>query len=1183
MTVEPRYEFWIDRGGTFTDCIGYDRTTGQLSVLKVLSSDRAPMIGIRRLLGLEPDAPIPPCEVRLGTTLATNALLERKGVRSALAITRGFADLLLIGDQTRPDLFALSIEREPPLPEGVIELDARLAPDGATTVLQPDATELADVLARWGATGIKSLGVVVMHDHAAGVLERPIAEAAARAGFEFVSLSHELSREAGFLARAETTSLDAYLTPLLRTYLAALSKELPGSTLRLMQSSGGLTDAERFRAPNAILSGPAGGVVAAARIAEQAGLSRVIGFDMGGTSTDVSRYGGEYELGYERMIAGVRVRAPSLSVHTVAAGGGSICRFDGTKLSVGPESAGAVPGPLCYGRPEARELTVTDLNLLLGRIVESAFPFPLATDRARAALESLTAEVRAKGYDYSPEALAEGFRAIADLHMAEAIREISVARGYDVRDYALVVFGGAGGQHACGVARRLGIETVVFHPLAGVLSAYGIGLSDVTFHGEREVRGARVRPSSATDLEPLFAELEAEGRRQIGAKARDGALRIARRVDLRYLGTETVLTLPVASFDELAASFDAEQLREFGHDRPDHPIELLAVRVEVGRHRELSTSFEAPASGPPRGPKEHTRLFFGDAWLEQVPVYERSALPRGATLQGPALVTDPTGSIVIEPGFDLDVEPTGLLVLRARGAAAPLVDSSAEERPDPVTLEIMSHAFMAIAEQMGQVLRRTALSTNIRERLDFSCAVFDRHGGLVANAPHIPVHLGAMSESVQAVLREHPELEAGDVYVTNDPARGGSHLPDVTVVAPVHDGDRTLRFFVASRGHHADIGGITPGSMPAFSQSLAEEGVVLSGVRLVHRGKLDREGLFEKLASARFPARRPLENLADLQAQVAAVHVGGELLRRLCDESGLELVERYMQFVQDDAAHRVLEAIQKIGLGEHRFEDALDDGTPIKVRLEVQPERLSIDFSGSGPALTGNLNAPRAVTLAGVLYFLRALVGHKIPLNGGCLRHVSLFVPEGSVLHPPPLCAVAGGNVETSQRVVDVLLGAARALAGSQGTMNNLTFGDETFGYYETICGGAGAGPDFDGASAVHTHMTNTRITDPEILERRFPVRLIEFSVRRGTGGEGRRRGGDGVVREFEFLRPLDVSLLSERRERAPFGLDGGGSGTPGRALLNGKVMPGKFAVRVEPGDRLRIETPGGGGFGRAS
>jgi 5-oxoprolinase (ATP-hydrolysing) len=742
------------------------------------------------------------------------------------------------------------------------------------------------------------------------------------------------------------------------------------------------------------------------------------------------------------------------------------------------------------------------------------------------------------------------------------------------------VFGGAGGQHACGVARRLGIETVVFHPLAGVLSAYGIGLSDVTFHGEREVRGVRVRPSTPTSLEPLFAELEAEGRREIGAQAADGTLRVVRRVDLRYVGTETVLTLPMASFEELAATFDAEQHREFGHDRPDHPIELLAVRVEVGRHRELPKSFEARVGGELGAPREYTRLYFGDAWLERVPVYEREALPAGCSLNGPALVTEPTGSIVIEPGFSLDVEQNGLLLLRAREALVPRVEASTSDRPDPITLEIMSHAFMAIAEQMGQVLRRTALSTNIRERLDFSCAMFDRQGGLVANAPHIPVHLGAMSESVQAVLREHPDLEPGDVYVTNDPARGGSHLPDVTVVAPVHDDDGVLRFFVASRGHHADIGGITPGSMPAFSRTLAEEGVVLSGERLVHRGKLDRDGLLTRLASARFPARRPLENLADLEAQVAAVHVGGELLRRLCRENGLELVERYMQFVQDDAASRVLEAIQKIGLGEHVFEDALDDGTPIRVRLTVEPARLVIDFSGSGPALSGNLNAPRAVTLAAVLYFLRALVGHSIPLNGGCLRHVELHVPEGSVLHPPSLCAVAGGNVETSQRVVDVLLGAARALAGSQGTMNNLTFGDDTFGYYETICGGAGAGPDFDGASAVHTHMTNTRITDPEILERRFPVRLLEFSVRRGTGGAGRRRGGDGVVREFQFLRPLDVALLSERRDRAPFGLEGGAPGAKGRAFLNGAPMPGKFAVRVDAGARLRIETPGGGGFG---
>jgi 5-oxoprolinase (ATP-hydrolysing) len=1176
-------EFWIDRGGTFTDCIGYDAESDELRVVKVLSSDDAPLVGIRLLLSLPEGAPVPPCDLRLGTTLATNALLERKGVRSALIITRGFADLLLIGDQTRPDLFALDIHKPPPLCERVIETSARAAPGGAVqSALDVDA--LARALAELRAEGVASVAAVVMHDHAEGVLESAIGELARAAGFQDVTLSHELSREAGFLARAETAVLDAYLTPLLRSYLRSLSAKLPGVALQLMQSSGGLTSAENFRGPHAVLSGPAGGVVACAHLARQSGHPRVIGFDMGGTSTDVSRFSGEYDLAYERMVAGLRVRAPSLAVHTVAAGGGSLCRFDGSKLSVGPESAGAAPGPLCYGRPEADELTVTDLNLVLGRIVSDTFPFALDAERPRSALAKLAAAVAAAGHERAPEAIAEGFLAIADQHMAEAIREVSVARGYDVRDYALAVFGGAGGQHACGVARRLGISTILFHPLAGVLSAYGIGLADVTWHGARELRELTLDGEEGETLRAVFDALEAEGRSELCGTLPEGAtIRVERRIDLRYAGTETHLTFAAAPFAELRRAFHERHARELGHLRPDHPIELVAARLELVAARRPFRSAGigngAARAGRSRSP---ARLWHDGRWLDDVPVLERSALLAGAAVAGPALIADPTGTIVVEPGYEVRAASDGLLVMTQTAAAASRV-TIADQRPDPVTLEIMSHAFMTIAEQMGQALRRTAVSTNIRERLDFSCAVFDEQGGLVANAPHIPVHLGAMSESVRSVLAAHPALEAGDVFVTNDPSGGGSHLPDITVVMPVHDAAGRLRFFVASRGHHADVGGITPGSMPAFSRSLREEGVVLSALQVVRRRELLRSELLRALQQPPYPARRPAENLADIEAQIAACHTGETLLRGLVDERGADAVERYMRFVQDDAAARVLRAVQELGQGEHRFEDALDDGSPLKVALTVGPERLVVDFSGTSAELDGNLNAPRAVTVACVLYFLRALVGHPIPLNGGCLRHVELRIPESSLLDPGPGRAVAGGNVETSQRVVDVLLAAAGIAAASQGTMNNLSFGDESFGYYETICGGAGAGPRFGGASAVHTHMTNTRITDPEILERRFPVRLHEFSVRRGSGGAGAYSGGDGVCRELEFLRALEVSLVSERRACRPFGLAGGEPGAAGRNLLNGHELPAKVTIGVRPGDRLRLETPGGGGYGPAA
>ena len=1180
MTVEGRWEFWIDRGGTFTDCLGRDPVSGEVRVAKLLSSDRAPLEGIRMILGLAPGAPIPPCDVRMGTTIATNALLERQGAPCALVITRGFRDLLEIGTQARPHIFDLEIHKPEGLYQEVLEVSARADAEGRV-LERPDPDQVRSELRALCERGLRSIAVVLLHAYRAGELEREIGELAREVGFEHVALSHEVAAEIGMVARGDTTCVDAYLTPLIRDYVQTLLAELPQSTLRIMQSSGGLTDAARFRGPYAILSGPAGGVVAYAHIAREMGIARSIGFDMGGTSTDVSRYDGAFERVYEAETAGVRVRAPMMSIHTVAAGGGSLCQYDGYRFSVGPRSAGAVPGPLCYGHPEARELTVTDINLALGRLLPDRFPFELDLRRVDQALEELVARLRSLGYVRGPEEVAAGFFEIANASMAEAISQVSVARGYDVRDYTLFVFGGAGGQHAGALARRLGIRRVVFHPYAGVLSAYGMGLADVSWDGEIDLGGRSLESGLTEALEPIFCELEARGRAVLRSEGFPAErIECVRRLDLRYRGTETALTLTERLGWDRREAFESLHRQRFGYARAGHEIEAAVARVEVlGRQR---ASADLPL-GPPRElppPRRTTRLWTDGGFVADVPVYEREQLAPEAQIAGPALILEATGAIVVDQGFELVMDACGRIVLEDREGRAAHDRVSTEV--DPVQLEIFNNLFMSIAEQMGTVLRRTALSTNIRERLDFSCAIFERDGGLVANAPHIPVHLGAMGETVRAVRDAFPDPRPGDVFVTNDPASGGSHLPDITIVTPVHDARGGVRFYAASRGHHADIGGSTPGSMPPFSRTLEEEGIVFRPTRIVRGGSLDEAGLLATLGGGPYPARNPRHNLADLEAQIAANRTGERLLQEMVTRYGIDTVLAYMQHVQDNAAAKVREAIAKLPDGEHRFEDALDDGTPICVTLQIAGDRMRVDFAGTGPEVEGNLNAPRAVTIAAVIYVLRSLVGETIPLNSGCLRPVELEIPEGSVLSPSPERAVAGGNVETSQRVVDVLLAATGRLAGCQGTMNNFTFGDEQFGYYETIGGGAGAGEGFEGASGVHTHMTNTRITDPEVLEARFPVRLCEFSLRAGSGGLGRWRGGDGLVREIEFLRPMRVSILSERRTRAPFGLAGGASGASGRNLHNGRALGGKVSLEVEAGDRVRIETPGGGGFGSA-
>jgi 5-oxoprolinase (ATP-hydrolysing) len=1185
---EPeRWRFWIDRGGTFTDCIGREPGTGALRVTKVLSSDDAPLRGIRALLGLGPDDPIPSCELRMGTTLGTNALLERKGQPCALAITRGFGDLLEVGDQTRPEIFTLHVDRPPPLHAAVLEVDARLSPAGEV-LARPDPAALREGLRRLRAQGLESLAVVVMHAYRDGALERQVAAAAIAEGFSHVSCSHEVAAEIGLVARGDTTVVDAYLTPCLRAYLEELRRALPGSRVHVMGSSGGLHPAERFRGRDAVLSGPAGGVVACAALARTHGHAAVIGLDMGGTSTDVCRAGEMLPRVYETRVAGVRLRTPMLAIHTVAAGGGSHCRVQPGRLTVGPQSVGADPGPLCYGRPGARALALTDVNLVLGRLCDDRFPLPLHRAPVEPAILALREQLPAPWRERPPEAIAEGFFTVAVDGMVQALRQVTVARGHDARDHALVVFGGAGGQHACAVARRLGMRSVLVPPLPGALSAYGMGLAPLVWHGEADLGRVPLTAAVVERLHAAAAALVAEGhavleRDGIAARWREAQV----GVELRYAGTETVLGTREPAEDDpdpvatLRAAFEAEHHRELGYARPEHPLEAVTLRVEV------RGTLPAPALPPvPTGdalppPLRHTRLWIDGAFVD-APVQLREALPRGPTLRGPALVLDDTGTLVLEPGWTLDVAHDGSLRLHDTGGPARTALSSA---CDPVQLELFANRFMAIAEQMGTVLRRTALSTNIRERLDFSCAVFDREAGLVANAPHLPVHLGAMGESVAAIAAQHPDPAPGDVFATNDPAAGGSHLPDITVVTPVHiDGE--LAFYVASRGHHADVGGITPGSMPPESRRLDEEGVVFRGQRIVHAGALDVEGIMATLRAGPYPARRPAENLADLQAQIAANHAGARLLAALVHEHGAAVVAAYMQHVQDDAARAVAAAIARLPDGEAAFVDSNDDGVPIAVALRIAGDQATIDFTGTGPAVEGNLNAPRAVAVAAVLYVLRCLVGEPIPLNKGCLRPVRLVIPPGCLLDPAPHHAVAGGNVETAQRVVDVFLAAVGAKAASQGTMNNLSFGDDTFGYYETIGGGEGAGPAYAGTSGVHTHMTNTRITDPEVLEARFPVKLLRFGLRRGSGGPGRWRGGDGLVRSLQVLAPLRVSILSDRRRNPPFGLAGGGPGAAGRNLHGpgdphgDRVLPARATVDARVGEVVTIETPGGGGYG---
>jgi len=1202
--AKERWQFWIDRGGTFTDVIGR-RPDGELVTLKLLSENPqryrdAAVQGIRQLLQLAADAPLPAERieaVKMGTTVATNALLERKGDRTVLFITRGFADALRIAYQHRPKLFVRHIELPSLLYEDVVEIDERIGADGS--VIYPlDSTTAEHAMREVFARGIRSCAIVLMHGYRYPEHERQLGEIARKIGFSQVSVSHDVSPLMKLVSRGDTTVVDAYLSPVLRRYVEQVAGQLPGVRLQFMQSSGGLTDAHQFQGKDAILSGPAGGIVGAVRAASEAGFEKIIGFDMGGTSTDVAHYAGEYERAFDTEVAGVRLRAPIMQIHTVAAGGGSICRFDGVRLRVGPESAGADPGPASYRR--GGPLTVTDANVLLGRIQPEFFPAvfgphgdqpldaPEVTAKFTALADQVAATVGAPPVTHTAESIAAGCIRVAVENMANAIKKISVQRGHDVTEYTLVCFGGAAGQHACLVADALGMQTVYIHPLAGVLSAYGIGLADVTSMKQQAVE-AELRDDAFTDLQPAFATLEAAARDALLAQGVPlERIRVERKLAIKYAGTDSTLLLSTQrSSSQLAARFYDEYRQRYGFLMSARALVIESITVEaIGASYESTAAMthQASASAALPLPIDSRPVYFESSW-HRTPFFERTSLLPGMKLSGPAVIRESNTTIVIEPGWQADVTPMNHLVLRR---IQPLRREHAiGTQADPILLEVFNNLFMAIAEQMGVTLANTATSVNIKERLDFSCALFDQAGQLIANAPHMPVHLGSMGESVQEILRRRTaSMRRGDVFVLNAPYAGGTHLPDVTVVMPVFIVASTLpTFFVAARGHHADIGGTSPGSMPANSSHIEEEGVLLDNVQLVSQGVFLDNEMRERLSSGKYPARNIEQNLADLRAQVAACQKGAAELEAMVEHFSLPVVQAYMQHVQNNAEEAVRRVIDALHDGEFTY--AMDNGASVKVsiRIDARARSATIDFTGTSAQQPNNFNAPVSVTRAAVLYVFRTLVDDEIPMNAGCLKPLHILVPPGSMLNPRAPAAVVAGNVETSQVVTDCLYGALGVLAASQGTMNNFTFGNGEHQYYETIAGGSGAGPEFDGTDAVHTHMTNSRLTDPEVLEWRFPVRLDAFSIRRGSGGAGRHKGGDGVERRVRFLTPMTANILANHRIVAPFGAQGGQPAQVGRNWIeraDGTVehFGATHTAQLEKDDVFVIQTPGGGGFG---
>jgi 5-oxoprolinase (ATP-hydrolysing) len=1208
------WDFWIDRGGTFTDVVAR-RPDGSLAAHKLLSENPgayrdAAVQGIRDLLGLAPGAPIPAGRIgaiKMGTTVATNALLERKGERTVLVTTKGFRDALKIGYQARPKIFARHIIKPEILFERVIEVDERVRADGTVEAV-PDLGQVRGDLERALADGIKAVAIVFMHAYHHPKHEREVAALARSMDFLQVSVSHEVSPLIKLVGRGDTTMVDAYLSPILRRYVAQVADDLRAGEsaganeprLMFMMSSGGLTAADLFQGKDAILSGPAGGVVGMAQTGREAGLERLIGFDMGGTSTDVSHYDGEYERAFETEVAGVRMRAPMMLIHSVAAGGGSVLHFDGARFRVGPDSAAANPGPKCYRR--GGPLAVTDANVMVGKLIPDFFPKifgtaqdqPLDAEAVREGFAALAHEVGRKG-----EEIADGFIKIAVENMANAIKKISVQRGYDVTRYALACFGGAGGQHACLVADALGMTKVLIHPLSSLLSAYGMGLADIRATREQAIEAPFGEEALATVL-AVGKRLGAEARREVvGQGVAEADVTVEVRAHVRYAGTDTALVVPAytlagaaekpvvpPTLAALKAAFETAHRARFGFVDNAKMLMIEAISVEaIGGGAKFSEPALPLTTSPLPAPAQRTQFYSGGAWRAAA-VYLRDQLAPGHKVRGPAIIIEPHQTIVVEDGWQAEITAKNHLLLTR---VVPLQRSHAiGTDADPVMLEVFNNLFMSIAEQMGVALQNTAYSVNIKERLDFSCAIFAHDGTLVANAPHIPVHLGSMDRSVETIIHDNAgNIRPGDVYAINAPYNGGTHLPDITVCTPVFDEEgRDILFWVASRGHHADVGGISPGSMSPNATTIEEEGVYIDNFKLVDRGRFCEQELNALLTGAKYPARNPLQNVNDLKAQIAANEKGVQELHKMTAQFTLPVVKAYMQHVQDNAAESVRRVIDR--LHDSEFAYAMDQGTVIKVKITVDKEKreATVDFTGTSPQQSTNFNAPEPVTRAAVLYVFRVMVDDEIPLNAGCLRPIKIVIPKKSMLSPEYPAAVVAGNVEVSQAVTDTLFGALGALAAAQGTMNNVNFGNARYQYYETICSGSPAGPGFPGTDAVHTHMTNTRLTDPEVLEFRYPVLLEDFHIRPGSGGRGRWNAGNGVRRTIRFLEPMEYTILSGHRRVPPFGLTGGGSGQIGENWVrrnDGTMerLKGADATTLDAGEAIIIQTPTAGGYGK--
>jgi 5-oxoprolinase (ATP-hydrolysing) len=1196
-----RWQFWIDRGGTFTDIVA-KKPDGSLVTHKLLSENPeqykdAAVAGIRFLLDLRPGEVISPDQVeavKMGTTVATNALLERKGERTALLITEGFRDALRIAYQNRPRLFDRHIQLPEVLYSAVAEIDERIDAHGNVITPLDEATARASAQALFDE-GYRSIAIVLMHGYRYTQHELALGRIAREIGFTQVSLSHEVSPMMKLVSRGDTAVVDAYLSPILRRYVDQVASEMPGVNLLFMQSNGGLTDAHRFQGKDSILSGPAGGIVGMVGTAKSAGFEQIIGFDMGGTSTDVSHYAGEFEREFETQVAGVRMRAPMMSIHTVAAGGGSILHFDGSRYRVGPDSAGANPGPASYRR--GGKLAVTDCNVMLGKVQPAYFPKVFGAQANEALDRSVVVQkftemsediFKATGIRRSPEEVAEGFIEIAVGNMANAIKFISVQRGHDITHYTLATFGGAGGQHACLVADALGMTSIYAHPFGGVLSAYGMGLADQTAMREMAIESLLGKDSQAQ----LGAQFDQIGHAATGELlAQDVAasrIHVQRRVHLRYDGTDSAIVVQFGNTVQMVEQFEAAYRKRYSFLMRDKPLVVEAISVEaIGVAADSAAVVEQlePRDGELRV-SEIVQLFSGGEWHD-TRLYVRADTRPGDIIAGPAVIAEKNATMIVEPGWQAEVTTMNHLVLN-RVAARPQ-RKAIGTTVDPVMLEVFNNLFMSIAEQMGLRLQNTAFSVNIKERLDFSCAVFDAQGNLIANAPHIPVHLGSMGESIKTVMRENAgAMRPGDVFMLNDPYHGGTHLPDVTVVTPVFDHDgKDILFYVGSRGHHADIGGITPGSMPADSTTIEEEGVLINNFKLVGAGDFLEAETVRLLSSGKYPARNIEQNLADLRAQIAANQKGVEELLKMVDNFGLDVVQSYMQHVQDNAEEAVRRVIS--ALKDSHYDYPLDNGAVIKVAIRVNREERSaeIDFTGTSAQLNNNFNAPSAICYAAVLYVFRTLVDDDIPLNAGCLQPLNVIIPEGSMLNPVYPAAVVSGNVETSSCITNALYGALGVMASAPGTMNNFTFGNDEHQYYETISGGSGAGNGFEGADVVQTHMTNSRLTDPEVLEWRYPVRLESYEILDNSGGKGQWHGGNGGVRKIRFLEKMTASILSNNRVVPPFGMAGGGAGACGKNYVvrkDGSIDKLGFVASTEvyPDDVFVIETPGGGGYGEA-